>query len=84
MAVALEVGAIRLSPSLIYVSDHFASTEEIIELAKVAARYGGSYITHQRDEGDDGGGGLDASMDEVMRIAREAAERLQALTSIEN
>lgn len=73
VAEAMEDGALGLSTSLIYVPDHFASTEEIIELAKVAARYGGSYITHQRDEGDDGGGGLDASMDEVMRIAREAA-----------
>ena len=35
-------------------------------------RYGGSYITHQRDEGDDAAVGLDASMDEVFRIAREA------------
>ena len=44
-------------------------TEEIIALAKVARRYGGSYITHQRDEGD----GIDASLDEVFRIAREAS-----------
>jgi dihydroorotase/N-acyl-D-amino-acid deacylase len=72
VAQAMEEGALGLSTSLIYVPDHFASTEEIIALAKVAAGYGGSYITHQRDEGDDGGGGLDASMDEVFRIAREA------------
>src|SRR4029450_748563 len=37
-------------------------------LAKVAARYGGTYITHQRDEGD----GIDASLDEGFPIAREA------------
>jgi dihydroorotase/N-acyl-D-amino-acid deacylase len=72
VAQAMEEGALGLSTSLIYVPDHFASTEEIIALAKVAASYGGSYITHQRDEGDDNGGGLDASMDEVFRIAREA------------
>ncbi|HEY3170880.1 MAG TPA: amidohydrolase family protein, partial [Thermoanaerobaculia bacterium] len=54
--------------SLAYVPDRFASTEEIIALAKVAARYGGTYITHQRDEGDK----IDASLDEVFRIAREA------------
>ncbi len=69
---AMREGALGLSTSLIYVPDHFASTEEIVELAKVAARHGGSYITHQRDEGDDDAGGLDKSMDEVFRIAREA------------
>ena len=72
VAKAMEQGAMGLSTSLIYVPDNFASTEEIIALAKVAARYGGSYITHQRDEGDDGTVGLDASMDEFLRIVREA------------
>jgi dihydroorotase/N-acyl-D-amino-acid deacylase len=72
VAQAMEEGALGLSSSLIYVPDHFASTGELIALATVAARYGGSYITHQRDEGDDGSIGLDASMDEVFRIAREA------------
>ncbi|HET7294761.1 MAG TPA: D-aminoacylase, partial [Vicinamibacteria bacterium] len=69
---AMREGALGLSTSLIYVPDHFAATEEIIELARVAARHGGSYITHQRDEGDDGAGGLDKSMEEVFRVAREA------------
>ncbi|HMA17928.1 MAG TPA: amidohydrolase family protein, partial [Thermoanaerobaculia bacterium] len=68
VARAMEDGAFGLSTSLAYVPDRFASTEEIIALAKVAARYGGTYITHQRDEGDH----LDASLDEVFRIAREA------------
>jgi N-acyl-D-amino-acid deacylase len=72
VARAMEEGALGLSTSLIYMPDNFASTEEIIALAKVAARYGGSYITHQRDEGDDGNGGIDKSLDEVFRIAREA------------
>jgi len=68
VARAMEEGAFGLSTSLAYVPDRFASTPEIVALAKVAARYGGSYITHQRDEGD----GIDASLDEVFRIAREA------------
>jgi N-acyl-D-amino-acid deacylase len=68
VANAMEEGAFGLSTSLAYVPDRFASTEEIVALAKVAARYGGTYITHQRDEGD----GIDASLDEVFRIAREA------------
>lgn len=68
VAQAMEQGAFGLSTSLQYVPDRFASTEEIIALAKVAARYGGSYITHQRSEDD----AIDASLDEVFRIAREA------------
>jgi N-acyl-D-aspartate/D-glutamate deacylase len=50
------------------VPSSYATTEEIIALAKVARRYGGSYITHQRNEGF----GIDESLDEVFRIAREA------------
>jgi dihydroorotase/N-acyl-D-amino-acid deacylase len=72
VAKAMEQGAMGLSTSLIYVPDHFASTEEIIALATVAARYGGTYTSHQRDEGDDNAGGIDASMDEFLRIVREA------------
>jgi dihydroorotase/N-acyl-D-amino-acid deacylase len=68
VAQAMEDGAFGLSTSLIYVPDTYASTEEIIALAKVAARYGGSYITHQRNEDDT----IDQSLDEVFRIAREA------------
>ncbi|HLA77546.1 MAG TPA: D-aminoacylase [Vicinamibacteria bacterium] len=69
VARAMEEGALGLSTSLIYVPDRYASTEEILALARVAARYGGSYITHQRSEDDD----IDRSLDEVFRIAREAA-----------
>jgi N-acyl-D-amino-acid deacylase len=72
VAQAMEEGALGLSSALIYVPGVFAKTDELIALARVAAAHGGSYITHQRDEGDDGGIGLDASMDEVFRIASEA------------
>ena len=65
---AMEEGAFGLSTSLQYVPDRFASTEEIIALAKVARRYGGSYITHQRSESFK----IDESLDEVFKIAREA------------
>jgi N-acyl-D-amino-acid deacylase len=68
VAQAMEEGAFGLSTSLAYVPDRFASTEEILALARVAARYGGTYITHQRSEGN----GIDRSLDEVFRIAREA------------
>ncbi|MBI3450621.1 MAG: D-aminoacylase [Acidobacteria bacterium] len=68
VAQAMEEGAFGLSTSLQYVPDRFASTDEIIALAKVAARYGGTYITHQRSESD----AIDTSLDEIFRIAREA------------
>ena len=68
VAQAMEEGALGLSTSLQYVPDRFASTEEIIALAQVARQYGGVYLTHQRSES----GAIDQSIDEVIRIAREA------------
>jgi N-acyl-D-amino-acid deacylase len=68
-AEAMEQGALGLSTSLQYVPDRFASTDEIVELAKVAARYGGVYFSHQRSEG----GRIFESLDEVFTIAERAA-----------
>ena len=65
---AMRQGAFGLSTSLQYVPGRFASTPELVALAKVAAKYGGVYFTHQRSEQRE----IDASMDEVMTIAREA------------
>ena len=65
---AMRDGALGVSTSLQYVPDMFNSTEEIVAMAKVAAKYGGVYFTHQRSEGNR----IDASLDEVFRIAREA------------
>lgn len=73
VAQAMEEGALGLSTSLLYVPSNYATTEEIIALAKVARRYGGSYITHQRDEGTR----INDSLDEVFRIAREADIRAE-------
>lgn len=47
---AMREGAIGLSSGLIYPPDSFAKTAELIELAKVAAKYGGMYATHIRGE----------------------------------
>ena len=69
VAQAMEEGALGLSTSLQYVPDRFASTEEIVELAKVAARYGGVYFTHQRSES----GRIFESLDEVFTISERAA-----------
>ena len=65
---AMQEGALGLSTSLQYVPDRFATTDEIIALAKVARRHGGIYITHQRSES----GRIFESLDEVFRIAKEA------------
>lgn len=68
VAGAMKDGALGLSTSLQYVPARFASTDEIVELAKVARQYGGIYATHQRSEAN----GLDASLAEVFEIARRA------------
>jgi dihydroorotase/N-acyl-D-amino-acid deacylase len=68
VAQAMEQGAFGLSSALQYVPDSFASTDEIVELAKVAQRYGGVYFTHQRSEGDR----ILQSLDEVFAIAQRA------------
>jgi N-acyl-D-amino-acid deacylase len=48
---AMQDGALGLSTGLIYVPGTYARTEEIVGLARVAARHGGIYATHMRDEG---------------------------------
>src|SRR4051812_38458051 len=68
VAQAMEQGALGLSSSLQYVPDRFASTDEIVELAKVASRYGGVYFTHQRSES----ARIFESLDEVFAIAERA------------
>ncbi|HUO78819.1 MAG TPA: D-aminoacylase [Steroidobacteraceae bacterium] len=65
---AMEQGAVGLSTSLEYAPAPYASTEELIALAREAARYGGIYATHMRSEGD----AIDAALDETFRIGREA------------
>jgi dihydroorotase/N-acyl-D-amino-acid deacylase len=68
VAGAMKDGALGLSTSLQYVPARFASTDEIVELAKVARQYGGIYATHQRSEAN----ALDSSLEEVFEIARRA------------
>jgi len=64
----MEAGALGIGSSLIYTPGSFASTEELIELCKVAAKYKGTYISHMRSEADR----LLESVDELIRISREA------------
>jgi N-acyl-D-amino-acid deacylase len=65
---AMEEGAMGVGSSLIYAPADYASTEELIELCKVASSYGGMYTTHMRSEGDF----MLSAMNETFRIAKEA------------
>src|SRR5579859_7304453 len=64
----MQQGALGISTALIYPPGHYAKTEELIELAKVAARYGGIYASHMRSEGQS----ETAAIEEALRIGREA------------
>ncbi len=48
---AMQRGALGLTTALIYPPESFSKTPELVELARIAARYGGIYATHVRDEG---------------------------------
>ncbi|UCC48599.1 MAG: D-aminoacylase [Gemmatimonadota bacterium] len=65
----MEEGAVGLGSSLIYTPAFYADTDELIELAKVAADYGGMYISHLRSEGNQ----LLEALEEFITIARDAA-----------
>src|SRR5262245_60914472 len=65
---AMNEGALGVGSSLIYAPAFYANTEELIELARVAAEFGGIYISHMRNEGN----ALVEAVDELIRIAKEA------------
>jgi N-acyl-D-aspartate/D-glutamate deacylase len=67
----MRAGAFGLSSGPFYAPGSFASTEELVELAKVAARHGGVYASHIRDESDYSVG-LRAAVEEVITVARDA------------
>jgi N-acyl-D-amino-acid deacylase len=68
LAAAMEDGALGVAYALIYPPDTFTSTDELVEVAKIAARYGGIYVTHMRSEGDR----LLEAIDESVEIGRRA------------
>ncbi len=68
MASAMEDGAFGVAYALIYPPDTYTSTQELIEIAKVAGKYGGIYVTHMRSEGDR----LLEAIDEAIEIGRQA------------
>ena len=65
---AMREGALGLTCALIYPPDNFAKTDELIALAKEASKYGGTYISHIRSEGNQ----LIPAVDEIITIARQA------------
>jgi N-acyl-D-amino-acid deacylase len=64
----MEAGALGIGSSLIYAPAFYATTEELIEMCKVAAKYQGKYISHMRSEGNR----LVEAVQELIRISREA------------
>ena len=73
VAEAMQEGAFGLSTGLFYVPGSFTSTEEVIELSKIAASHGGIYISHMRDEALR----LLDSVRETIRIGEEAGIPVQ-------
>jgi N-acyl-D-amino-acid deacylase len=66
-------GAFGLSTGLIYLPGAFAKTDEIVDLAKVAAKYDGIYTSHMRSESSE----IKAAIAELIQIAREAKIRAE-------
>ncbi len=65
---AMKDGGVGLATGLIYVPGTYSKTEEVVGLAKVAARYGGVYASHIRYEGDE----ILKAIDEAVEIGRQA------------
>ncbi|MFN2457247.1 MAG: amidohydrolase family protein [Chitinophagaceae bacterium] len=68
VAQAMEEGALGVGSSLIYPPAFFAKTGELIELCKVASKYGGMYISHMRNEGNQ----LMEALEELITISKQA------------
>ena len=67
----MQAGAFGLSSGPYYAPGSYSKTEELVELSRIAAEYGGVYSSHIRDEADYNIGVV-AAVDEVIRVAREA------------
>jgi len=66
---AMKAGCRGITTGLRYDPQSYASTEEVIEVSKIAAKYGGFYTSHIRDEGDRGNPA--SAVEEIIRIGRE-------------
>jgi len=70
VAAAMKAGCRGITTGLRYDPQSYAKTEEVVEVSKVAAKYGGFYTSHIRDEGDRGD--PLSAVEEIIRIGREA------------
>lgn len=70
---AMKEGAVGLSTGLIYTPGTYARTPEIVNLARMAAKYGGVYASHIRDEGEN----VQIAIQEAIQIGREAGIPVQ-------
>jgi N-acyl-D-amino-acid deacylase len=73
MLKAMQDGAVGLSTGLIYLPGMYSPTQEIVDLAKVAASKGGVYATHMRYEGTK----VDEAINEALTIGKEASIPVQ-------
>lgn len=73
VAEAMQAGAAGISSGLAYAPGVFSQPEELVALCRVVARYGGIYTTHMRDQG----AGLLDSVEESLRVGREAGVPVQ-------
>jgi N-acyl-D-amino-acid deacylase len=64
----MRAGAVGFSTGLIYIPGTYANTEEVVALAKVAAKFRGVYASHLRDEGERA---IEA-IEEAVRVGKEA------------
>ena len=71
--LGMKNGAVGLSTGLIYVPGTYAKTEEVVELAKIAAKYKGIYASHIRDEGIN----IIPAIDEAINIGKKAGLPVQ-------
>jgi len=70
---AMRDGAVGLSTGLLYVPGTYATTDEVVALAQAAAKHGGLYSSHIREQG----ARLHESINEAIRVGREANTRVQ-------
>jgi N-acyl-D-amino-acid deacylase len=68
LTVDMQAGALGLATGIEYDPDIYSSTDELVQLARVASRYGGVYVSHMRSEDV----AIDAALAELATIAREA------------
>jgi len=70
---AMQDGAFGVAYALIYPPDAFVGTDEIVEVCKVVAEYGGTYITHMRSEADK----FLEALDETIEIGRRSGAAVE-------